>query len=197
MKLTYHSYSGIEAREFAQELGELRITVFKDFPYLYDGTLDYEMKYLETYFKSPYSLIYVVRDGKKIVGATTGIYAEDEEESFKKPIQKQGLDPRKVFYFGESVLLPAYRGQGIGKKFFEVREAFAKRGDNIRWLTFCSVERSLNHPLRPEGYKDLEQFWTGLGFKKVEGFVAEYKWKDKDQESETPKKMQFWLKKVR
>ena len=41
------------------DLARLRIEVFREFPYLYDGAEDYERKYLQTYINSPRSLMRV------------------------------------------------------------------------------------------------------------------------------------------
>jgi GNAT superfamily N-acetyltransferase len=194
--LTYHRLRGAEARKYAQQLASLRLKVFWDFPYLYEGNLEYEMNYLETYFKASHSFVFLVQDQDKIVGATTGILATEEEESFLKPFESFGLDPEKIFYFGESVLLPEYRGQGIGKKFFVERETFARTLPQITILSFCAVERPGDHPIRPQGFRPLDDFWHLMGFKKEEGLVTNYEWKDRGDLESTKKKMQYWLKRL-
>src|SRR5690606_17923419 len=107
-------------------LAELRIAVFRDFPYLYDGSLEYEERYLRTYANSPDSVIVLVRDGQRVVGASSGIPLADETEELKRPFLEQGLDVDRIFYCGESVLLAEYRGRGLGVRFFQEREAHAR-----------------------------------------------------------------------
>lgn len=175
----------------------MRLKVFFEFPYLYEGNADYEKKYLETYFKAKHSFVFLVEDNKKIVGATTGIHALEEEESFRKPFELCGLNPEEIFYFGESVLLPEYRGQGLGKKFFEERETYARSLPFIKYLSFCAVVRPENHPLKPTDYKPLDPFWKSMGFSTVQGLVTQYEWKDRDEELQTKKSMQYWIKKIR
>ena len=51
-----------------------------------------------------------------------------------------------------------------------------------------------DHPLRPEGYVPLDAFWRNRGFAPVEGMVGQLVWRDIDQEAETAKPMQFWMK---
>ncbi|HRQ91226.1 MAG TPA: GNAT family N-acetyltransferase, partial [Bacteroidia bacterium] len=46
---TYEELHGDTLRPHLRELGGLRIAVFREYPYLYDGDLDYEERYLETY----------------------------------------------------------------------------------------------------------------------------------------------------
>lgn len=194
--IKFHRFTGPLARSFTTELAGLRLKVFKDYPYLYEGSLDYEKKYLETYFKAPHSFIFMIEDNGRIVGATTSILASEEEESFRKPFENFGLNPAEVFYFGESVLLEEYRRQGFGKLFFEEREAFARSLPFVETLAFCAVVRPYNHPMKPLDYKPLDTFWENMGFRKAEGLSTTYTWKDIDRELEDKKEMQFWIKKI-
>lgn len=187
---------GEEARPYARALAELRLKVFWDFPYLYEGTEEYEMKYLETYFKANDSFILLLKDHHRIIGATTSILASEEEDSFKKPFLAFGLDPATVFYFGESVLLPEYRGKGLGKIFFNEREKFAKTLPQVRTLSFCAVVREDDHPLRPVGYMPLNSFWESQGFRLQPGLTTAYEWQDRNEATSTAKKMQYWIKNI-
>lgn len=188
--------SGPQARQYAREIAALRLKIFYEFPYLYEGDLDYEMKYLETYFKAKHSFIFLVKDGEKVVGATTAIWAQEEEPSFKQPFVDQGFDPNKVLYFGESILLSEYRGQGIGKRFFEEREAFARSLGFIETVAFAAVVREETHPLRPTDYQPLDPFWHSQGFAMIPGMTTTYEWQDRDQTAPTKKLMQFWVKRL-
>jgi hypothetical protein len=44
----------------------------------------------------------------------------------KAPFIAAGGNVDHIFYFGESVLLPQFRGMGIGHHFFDEREAAAR-----------------------------------------------------------------------
>jgi GNAT superfamily N-acetyltransferase len=186
-------FTGSPARPYIPELAKLRMTIFRDFPYLYDGDVHYEEKYLSTYMTSPDSFLVIVFDSEKVVGATTAIPLVQETEEFKKPFLAQGYDLNEIFYFGESLLSPQYRGQGIGAKFFELREEQAKKyGATL--TTFCAVERPENHPLRPVNYQPLHAFWRKRGYERQSELHTTYFWKDIGDEQETAKPMVFWLK---
>jgi hypothetical protein len=195
--LKFHRLSGQEAKKYALELAKLRLKVFFDFPYLYVGTLEYEMNYLETYFKAKHAFIFLIEDKGQIVGATTSIWAEEEVDNFKKPFELSGINPKDVFYFGESVLLSEYRGLGIGKIFFQERETFARTLPFINLLSFCAVIRPSTHPLKPQGYQPLDSFWHSQGFQKNDGLTTTYEWKDRGDEKESAKQMQFWTKLIK
>ena len=88
---------------------------------------------------------------------------------------RRGIDPASVFYFGESVLLPEYRGQGIGHAFFDHREAAARAWGASR-ASFCAVIRPPDHPARPAGYVPLDAFWAKRGYAPVPGLIGEFTW---------------------
>ncbi len=96
---------------------QLRIAVFSAWPYLYEGDAAYERAYLAADAASPESVFVLARAGETVIGASTGLPLLDDSGAFHAPFRAAGIDPASVFYFGESVLLPAYRGQGIGHAF--------------------------------------------------------------------------------
>ena len=185
--------TGQELQGALPQLAALRIEVFRDYPYLYDGSLAYEESYLTALNESKDSLIVAAADGDKIVGCATGSALQGHHQEFAAPFLEHGFDPAQVFYCGESVLLPGYRGRGLGHIFFERREAHAKaRG--YRYSAFCGVVRPGDHPLKPATYSPLDTFWKKRGYRRAEGMIALFRWKDIDQSEETDHPMQFWMR---
>ena len=156
--------SGVALTQYIPELARLRIEVFHDFPYLYDGDYDYEKKYLQTYVDTPESVIVLAFDLDKVVGASTALPMKYETEQLKQPFLDQDYNLDDVFYCSESVLNKDYRGLGLGVRFFEQREAHAEDLGGFKFITFCCVERPLNHPSRPANYVPLDQFWNKRGY---------------------------------
>jgi GNAT superfamily N-acetyltransferase len=189
-----HELKGEALTPWIDALGDLRIRVFRDFPYLYDGSPGYEREYLRVYQKSSGGLVVLVSDGEgRAVGATTCLPLSDEGPEFQKPFVRAGRDVSKVFYFGESILLPAWRGRGIGKLFFDLREAHARRlGYSV--TAFCAVDRPDDHPLRPAGYRPLDGFWESRAYVRQPGLKARFVWKEIGEESESPKTLTFWTR---
>ena len=188
--------SGSELAPYVPDLARLRITVFRDFPYLYDGTTEYEEKYLQTYLKTDESIIVLALDGDKVIGASTGLPMEHETDEFKQPFVDNGYDPARIFYCGESVLLKDYRGKGIYKEFFIGREGQARKLGRFDWCSFCCVQRPDDHALRPADYVPLDAIWTKFGYVKHPELNTAYAWKDVDQAEDTEKPMVFWLKSI-
>lgn len=187
------NFQGDEIEPYLDALGALRITVFRDFPYLYDGTLDYEREYLKVYMSCPRSLAVLAFHGDAVVGATTCIPMIDEAHEFQEPFLREGYDLSNICYFGESILLPQYRGRGLGKKFFQEREKHAQ-ALNLGLTTFCAVDRPSNHPLRPASYQPLDEFWKSQGYVKQPHMQATFTWKEICEQEESPKTLTFWTK---
>ena len=177
------------------DVARLRITVFRDWPYLYDGDVEYERRYLQAYQTSDCAIIVGAFDGDWLVGASTGAPLADHASDFADAFEGNDLDVSRIFYCAESVLLPKYRGHGVGHTFFDLRERHA-RVHGFSHICFCAVERPDDHPLRPVTYRTLDTFWEGRGYARVAGAVARFPWKDVDQKAETHKPLQFWIREL-
>jgi GNAT superfamily N-acetyltransferase len=188
--------SGSDIEPYIDAIAELRITVFRAWPYLYAGSADYEREYLAHFRDSPRSVFVLALDeASTAVGCATGLPLADAHEEFRTPFEAAGYDIDEVYYFGESVLDPAWRGRGIGHAFFDQREAHARRlGYSV--TSFCAVMRSDDHPLRPADYRPLDGFWRKRGYAPVEGLTTTFAWQDLGDEAETDKPMQFWLRRL-
>lgn len=192
--LHLRTYIGKELTEHIPALAHLRRQIFREFPYLYEGSEAYEMEYLNTYMKAPRSFSALCLDGEKIIGATTAVPLLEADVAFRRPLEAAGYAPEKILYYGESVLLPEYRGQGVGKKFMQAREHYAHSLPGISQIAFCAVIRSPTDPRRPEGYRPLDTFWKSWGFALLPGITATYSWHEIGIASEVENKLQFWLK---
>ena len=117
------------------ELAELRIRVFAAFPYLYDGTREYEASYLKTYLEATEGIVVGAFDGDALIGAATGTPIEAHADEFGSALRDVDLDAGEIFYCAESVLLPAYRGHGIGRLLLERLAAIAVERDcgRLEW----------------------------------------------------------------
>lgn len=176
-----------------EDLARLRIDVFRAWPYLYDGTMDYETRYLARYASTSGAVIVGAYDGDRLVGAATGEPLAQEVIQFREPFEERGLDLNQIFYLAESVLDPAYRGQGIGHQFYDAREAHARELGYSR-ATFCAVVRPDDHPARPASYVPLTDFWRKRGYEPMDGAIVYFPWKDVGEKEETEKPMQVWIK---
>ncbi len=195
MTIAVRSLAGAEIDAVLDDVARLRITVFREWPYLYDGDPGYERRYLAAYRESAGAIVVGAFDDGRLVGAATGTPMEDHGKEFGAAFAETGLDLRDIFYCAESVLLPDYRGRGIGHAFFDAREDQA-RALGRRYAAFCRVVRSDTDPRHPAGYRPLDNFWWKRGYRPRAGVMADYAWKDVGELQETAKPMQFWLREL-
>ncbi|MEI6642594.1 MAG: GNAT family N-acetyltransferase [Novosphingobium sp.] len=193
MTIAVRPLTGAEIGAALGDLAQLRIKVFAAYPYLYDGDAAYEAEYLAEYAAAADAVLVAAFDGARIVGAATAAPMVHQKAEFREPFAARGLDVDRLFYFGESVLLPEYRGHGIGHAFFDHREAQAK-ACGASAACFAAVIRPDDHPAKPAGYVPHDAFWTKRGYAVVPGLVTELAWKEHGEEGESLKAMQYWLR---
>jgi GNAT superfamily N-acetyltransferase len=186
---------GTELEAELDGVARLRITVFRDWPYLYDGSQGYEREYLATYRDNPGALLVGAFHQGQLVGASTSTPMEDHAPEFVAPFRDLGIAADKILYGAESVLLRPYRGIGLGHRFIDLREDHARNLGRSH-VAFCSVIRPEEHPARPAVYRGNDAFWRGRGYEPLSGVVARFSWKDLGDTVETEKPLQFWMRKL-
>lgn len=194
MSLTFRSFRGAEVAGVLNDLARLRVAVFRDWPYLYEGDEAYEQAYLQSY-TVPRAIVVGAFDRDAMVGAATGMPLTDHDEGLGAALEGSGIAQDDVFYCAESVLLPDHRGQGAGHAFFDAREDHA-RGLGLTHSAFCAVIRPDDHPARPAGYRPLDGFWRARGYAPLQGAVAHLAWRDIGAGDETEKPLQFWIRRL-
>jgi GNAT superfamily N-acetyltransferase len=175
------------------DVAGLRITVFRDWPYLHDGTRDYEREYLATYRDNSGALLVGAFHQGRLIGASTSTPLEDHAAAFSTPFKALGIPVEKILYGAESVLLHPYRGVGLGHRFIDLREGHARALGRTH-VAFCSVIRPDDHPARPATYRSNDAFWRGRGYDTLPDAVARFSWKDVGDTIETEKPLQFWMR---
>jgi GNAT superfamily N-acetyltransferase len=197
MTVRVEFFAGEAMRPYLPALARLRVAVFRDWPYLYDGTLKEEEVYLSALARSPRGGLAVAFDGMEPVGCSTCLPLPDAEAGVIAPFRARGWDPARFFYFGESVLLANYRGQGAGVAFFAEREAHARRVSGADFACFCAVQRPADHPLRPADAVSLDAFWRKRGYTPYPNLACTMEWKQVDAPGKVANRLSFWLKSLR
>lgn len=186
-------FRGPEIASWLEDVARLRIDVFRAWPYLYEGSVDYERKYLAAYAESKDSLFVLAFDDGAVVGASTGLPLADDTVEFHEPFVAQGIPVESVFYFGESVLLPAYRGRGLGHAFFDGREAHARALGRFAWTAFCAVDRADDDARRPADYRPNDGLWNKRGYQRKPGMTMRLLWEEPGR-GEVEHGLTFWLR---
>lgn len=178
------------------QIARLRIEVFHEYPFLYIGDYDYEMRYLEKFRSMKDGIVVVAFDQDELIGISTGFPFIHEAAHLQEVFRAAGRDPGEYFCFGESVLRKTYRGLGIGKAFFEEREAYVKRLNQYRYICFYTINRPPEDPRRPSDYRSPASLWRARGYVEHPELVGTISWQEIGETEETPKKMVFWIKEL-
>lgn len=191
--LSLRVFTGEEARAYLEPIAAMRIRFFREFPYLYEGSLDYETAYLETYFQSPNSRILLVFKDGKVVGFSNVIPLNEELPEIKSELLGKGLHKDVYFYIGEVMLDPICRGQGLVRRFFAFHEAYAQQRGCSK-LVFMTVQRPEQHPERPMGYEGPDSIWRHFGYAKLPDIFIKMPWSQVDTGQEELNTLDIWLK---
>lgn len=128
------------------DVARLRIAVFRDWPYLYDGDLSYERSYLQSYLESERSVVVGAFDGDDLVGASTGAPLADHAEDFAAAFKGAGLALEDVFYCADRFCCPSTVGRGL-----DIGSSICARPTRRSWILQCphSVASSALTIIRP------------------------------------------------
>lgn len=191
MAITVHTLDAARIVSCIRELARLRIAVFREWPYLYDGDAEYESSYLAAFAAAPHAVLVAAFDADCIVGMATASPMAAQNAAIRSPVAAYGFDVEQMFYFGESVLLAPYRGRGVGHAFFDAREAGA-RNAGATTAAFCAVMRNAIHPQRPKSARSHDRFWSGRGYAQIPDLTCTLNWQDMGDSAQTPHRLQFW-----
>jgi GNAT superfamily N-acetyltransferase len=171
-----------------EALGRFRITIFREYPYLYDGSMEYEREYLSRYAASTSSVVLFSRDAHGLVAAATGIALAEETSCFIQPFC---ADPSEYFYIGEVMVRADCRRQGWGSRLLAAM-LDAARAQGFAKACLYTVRRDPGHPAKPSGYWSADALWERFGFAKVPGCETPCPWKEIGEAEETEKPMEVW-----
>lgn len=108
--------------------GAMRIVFFREPPYCYAGSFEYEKEYLSSYTREQLSVVAIAELGSDIIGIATGIpfftlahYFGDIQEQY----EALNIDINKVFYIGEVIVKPEHRGKGFASRLLSLIYEFA------------------------------------------------------------------------
>ena len=187
--------AGQEVEQYIDDLALLRISVFREYPYLYEGNMEYERSYLQKFVQGEDCIIAVVLDNGHVVGAVSGLPLALEEAEVRGPWKKaSSLDG--VYYISEILLKPDYRGLGLGKQLMEALEEWVAASGKFTEIALATVVRPKDDPRRPATYRDAQRFFADRNYHIKEGVTCTIAWQEIDEADTTSKPLQFWSRKV-
>lgn len=194
---TFKLIQGPDLKNEIEHLAHQRLTLFKEYPYLYHGTLEQEIEYCSWFCDLSTTALAIAYCDDKPVGLVSGTSFVDFSTHFTGSydlFKNAGLAPETFFYVAEVLIDPVYRNQSLAKKLFKLIETYAHE---VGYTSMCLVEESHEqHPLKPIDYQSLDLFFTKLGYYKTD-LVISYSWStiqiDGSLQDEDHA-MNYWLK---
>jgi GNAT superfamily N-acetyltransferase len=194
--ITYKTLKGNDITPYASDINTICAKVYREYPYLYEAEMDDYTYYLGLYGKSANSIIVFAFDGTKVIGMATGIPLTEYRSHYVQPFAQNKYDINKIFYVGELVLFKEYRGQGIGKQLYMTLEDSAKHTNKYNLIAFSQIDESFVKQPQPDDYKQIDGFWTKLGFVKHPELSYDASWKVIGDIDYSKHPMYFWTKQL-
>lgn len=195
MVISENLLTGPAVEASLEALAALRIDIFREYPYLYDGIRDDELKYLRHYMETPHAFVIAVNDSDSMIGAATGTPLCYEPEDIIYRFAGTSYPVTETFYVGELLFYPAYRNGGLGLRLLEKIEEYVCTLGTYRYLTCATVVRPDNHTQCPEIYVPINRFLARSGFNKLSDVTTSFAWREIDGTSRDHP-MQFWVKEL-
>lgn len=189
--MTILELEGAQVLNYLDPLAGLRLSIFREYPYLYDGRLEEERRYLSGYAGKGQVLLAL--DAERVVGAITGMPLTEESEAFVAPFRAAGLAAEQFYYIGELLLLPAYRRLGWGSRLLAGLEQLVANERRFSAYCLATVARPSDHPLRPAGFVPIDLFCRRHGYALINGVTAQVAWQELDGQVSLHT-LEFWRK---
>ena len=194
-KITEQLLTGTAISEVLDDVATLRLEIFREYPYLYQGRREDELKYLSTYVEAPDACVILAYDGHVVIGAVAGMPLIHEDAQMLDAFAGIEFPLNEAYYVGELLFLPVYRNCGLGQKLLDLHESHIFPFGRYRSLTCATVWRPDDHPSRPCDYIPITRFLSRNGFVQFSEVTANFIWLEIDGvKRDHP--MQFWSKEL-
>ena len=193
--ITEQLLTGTAIADGLDDVATLRLDIFPEYPYLYQGRREDELKYLDTYAEAPDACVILAYDGHAVIGAVAGMPLIHEDAQMHDAFAGTAFPLNEAYYIGELLFRLGYRKCGLGQKLLAQQESHIRSLGRYHTLTCATVERPDDHPLRPRDYIPITRFLARTGFVRLPGVTTHFMWRETDGvKRDHP--MQFWSKEL-
>lgn len=186
---------GQDLSPFLEKIAALRVSVFHEYPYLYEGTIEFEInKVLPMYLRSVNSIFVIALKEDQVVGAATGIPLTDMEAMYQQPFKENNISMKGIFCLGDLMVVKKMRGKGIGSKMYKIFEEHVRKKNVYKKIALYEIQRDKKDPKQQKNYHSLDNFWKSYGFVKHPEIHFQIPWKEVGDDKEKVHHLIFWLK---
>jgi len=193
-------FIGNEINNNIDDVARLRIEEFRNFPYLYDGNLEYEKNYLKCYADDIKSTLALAKVNNTLAGVSTGIPLISNSEivsGIDKIFLEHNLNPDSCYYYGEIIIKPEFRGIGLASLLYKAQDEVIKNW-GYKQVCILTVVREIDHPMQPSDYKQKDGMWEHLGFKRL-NIIQSHHWPTIQPNGSVvniKNDLEFWIKDI-
>ncbi|NGX45983.1 MAG: hypothetical protein K940chlam2_01164 [Chlamydiae bacterium] len=181
---------GKDILPYLDQVAQLRMGIYREWPYLYEGDLATEKNYLKVYAEAKDSLLVVATEGDQVIGIAIGLPLNESIEQIQDVFREKQVSMENCYYFADEVLIKEYRGQiglTMNQKFEQAVGELKRYGE----IYGFEIVREANDPRKPEGYRSLDPLWEKLGYGVIPGWEAHVEWLDVGDAEKTSHLMRF------
>ncbi|MDO4570881.1 MAG: hypothetical protein Q4D38_10885 [Planctomycetia bacterium] len=194
--MRFQLFLGNEIEPHLESLGRLRLKVFREYPYLYEGALETEVEHLKCYSRDASGMLLALfDDADRLVGAATGLPAlapwEDASLLVFDP-QREG----KTFYWGEFILEKPFRGKKWGQEMYRRGEETIFRTLGFENIGIYMIRTSEADAKRPADYLDVKEFVKRRGYRLLPDAQVVWDWAPVGETRKVPHTLDAWLKRA-
>lgn len=200
MNVAIEILTGKDVQKYIVLLSRLRVNNFKEYPYLYEGSVEYEKQCMQGYISCPRCVFTIAKVDGKIAGVLTGIPLVSDSSigtEAEKIFKLNNLNPSEYYYYGEIFVLKKFRNLAVVASLFTAQNSKAK-DLGYKYAVMLTVVRQENHPLKPKKYKSLDQLWARAGFSKMD-LTINCRWptiRPDGSIEDINNLLEFWMKKL-
>lgn len=191
---TMHVLKGKELLSNIPELTKLRLTIYREYPYLYEGDPLFEESYVSLFANSSDALLIVAKVGNRIVGALSGLPLDSAQKEIQDVFLASKMKLKECYALCDVVVLKEYRNRRVATILYEEFANQLRKMKRYKKVVLWQIVRAQDDPKRPNDYFSPDNFFGKQGFKKHPEYTCVLRWKEISEKEERAHRFEFWLK---
>lgn len=194
--MTIQLVKGKELLANIAELAKLRLKIFREYPYLYEGDSASEESYLSLFASSSDAFFIVAKGESQLVGAISGIPLDFAQKEIRDAFCQSTIESGGYYALCDILVLKEHRNRKIGSILYKEFENQLLKMKRYTKLVLWQIVRAQDDPRRPNDYFSLDDFWRKKGFIKHPELVCYIPWKEVSDEKAISHRFEFWVKEM-
>lgn len=183
-------YEILQGEKIQSRLSEIIIlcdTIYRQYPYLYNGDDAGYTEYVRSYSASPNSVVILAFANDEAIGIAMGMPMKETREYYTAPFTAHYMDVNDIFYLGEFGIKPEHHQLGISFDMYRQFEEIVRATQKFSTIAFWEI-------LNPMKCEELHQAYRATGFSYHPELSFELWWQNIGETNESAHLAQYWIK---